>query len=86
MLNTAFTNDYILRTMNKLRDDNKMLIEALLDIRGELEDKPCSGPCDSYGMCNICTARSATHVVGMLSEGVFAVMPEAPPWAFGGCI
>ncbi len=45
----------------KEREEMRSLFkETLDDIREYLEEMPCSGPCDSYGVCRICTVRSAT--------------------------
>lgn len=38
----------------------KILCEELLDIRDMLSDLPCSGPCDSFGLCMICSSRNGT--------------------------
>lgn len=39
----------------------EILCEEMLGIREALEDVLCCGPCDSYGVCEVCNARTGTY-------------------------
>lgn len=43
-------------------------VEYAKDTIGDLLGEPCCGPCDSYGVCNICTTRSALAAIAALAK------------------